>query len=131
MRHPAVEAWEARLRAAFGRVDAAMEAKYGARLSRDPRRPPAGGARHEDDGVFNFGASFTAGLGSRFGRGYVVELSIRSIRPPPESLRRAIEVTAIRQLRHELRREFPKTHLRVVHDGPVWKIVGDLGLGHA
>ncbi len=132
LRHPATEAWEKRLRDVFHDIDRRLEARYGSRLARDPRRPAAGvTSSHEADGIFNVGAAYSPGFGSRHGAGYVVEIGIRSVRPPPPALREEIERAVVRQLRLALPRAFPGRRLEVIRDGSVWKIVGDLSLGRA
>ncbi|MCX7818847.1 MAG: hypothetical protein N2652_06540 [Kiritimatiellae bacterium] len=132
LRHHAVEEFERRLHEMFGRVDRALEAEFGSVGVRDPRRPPAGSiVDHTAEGLFHLSASFSAGLGSAAGPGYVVTLDVRTVGPVPLALRRQIEDRALELLQRELAAAFQDRELRLVRDGPVWKIVGDLSLGRA
>ncbi len=65
MRHPRAEDWEARLQQALNRVDEYLEETYGARYGLHPDRLPRGqAASRQYDGLFQVGASFSAGFGS-------------------------------------------------------------------
>ncbi len=130
--HPKTAAWEDRLRTVFREVDGEMEARHGARYPRNPRRPAADATDNfEASGLFDIGAAFSPGYGSRHGRGYVVEFQLASLHRVPEDERRALENEAIELLRAALPRHFPGARLEVVRDGDVWKILGDLSLGNA
>lgn len=132
MRHYKVINWEQRLQAAFDRVDEQLEAKYGKLFLRHPARPEHGvTSRREHDGLFNLGASFSAGYGSRYGPNYVVEIRIMTLADVPADTRRRIEKDAIAMLREELPRFFPENPLQVVREGGIYRIVGDLSLGRA
>ena len=82
----------------------------------------------EDDGLFNVGAAFSAGFGSEHGRGYVVEVRMSTLSDIPEKVRNTFENEVADLLEKELPAVFPDRHLKVVRDGPVFKIIGDLGL---
>ncbi|MBN1837744.1 MAG: hypothetical protein JW820_17940 [Spirochaetales bacterium] len=129
MRHPGVEQWESRLRAVFDRIDDYLEDRYGERYPLHPARAPRGatGSR-EQDGLFNVGASFSAGFGSERGPGYVVEVRMVTLSQVPGHVRRKIEREVAAALRRELPRAFPERRIRVDRDGPVYKIHGDLRL---
>ncbi len=132
IRHPGTERWEARLRELFIELDRVLEQDFAGRLPLLPNRPaPGETADPESDGLFNIGAVFSPAYGSRYGPGYVVDIQIRSSAPIPTELREAIERRVVEWLRRRLPEQFPNTRLDVVHDGPVWKIVGDLSLGKA
>lgn len=132
MRHHKVIEWEKRLQAAFDRVDERLEAKYGARFPRHPARPVHGAtARREHDGLFNVGAAFSAGIGSRHGANYVVEVRIMTLSRIPADVRHQIEDEAVGMLREELPDFFPGRDLRVEREGHIYRIVGDLSLGRA
>ncbi len=129
MRHPLTEAWEDRLRRVFDRIDDYLEDRYGGKYPLHPARPPRGTtASKEQDGLFNVGASFTAGYGSQHGPGYVVEVRMVTLSRVPYFLRQKIEEEVAELLRRELPKEFPGRELRVECDGPVYKIYGDLRL---
>jgi|YNPMSStandDraft_1061717.scaffolds.fasta_scaffold25868_2 hypothetical protein len=130
IRHSAAERWEARLRELFIELDRVLEQDFAGRLPLPPNRPaPGQTADPESDGLFNIGAAFSPGYGSRHGPGYVVDIQIRSIAPIPTELRERIEHRVVEWLRRRLPEQFPNAQLEVVRDGPVWKIVGDLSLG--
>ncbi|MDZ7371323.1 MAG: hypothetical protein ONB12_09150, partial [candidate division KSB1 bacterium] len=76
-------------------------------------------------------ASFTLGLGSEFGKGYVVDIKLRTLEPVPETIREEIEKEALRFLRRKIGKAFPGRKLSVTRDGTVIKIYGDLSLGTA
>ena len=129
MRHPLAEAWEQRLEALLQDVDRGLERAFGARFALHPSRPAAGEtANRRYDGLFRITASFTAGFGSDFGPGYVLDIGIFTLEPVPDSDRAAIETKAVADIRAGLRRAFPGRNLRLIRDGAVWKITGDLSL---
>lgn len=130
MRHPNLVRFETKLKEIFDEIDETLEKKYGGMYPRRPNRPPAGSTSNpEHDGLFNVGASFTAGYGSRYGRGYVVELSVATLTHVPEQVRGEIEIEAAWLLRSRLAERFPDRFLTVEKDGSVYKIYGDLSLG--
>jgi hypothetical protein len=129
MRYYKVEEWESRLRAVFDRVDEYLEEKYGHKYPLHPARPARGTTSSKaHDGLFNLGASFSAGYGSRRGPGYVVEVRMVTLTRVPQYIRDRIEEEAVERLREELPKEFPDRDLKVERDGPVYKIYGDLHL---
>jgi hypothetical protein len=129
MRHYKVEQWESRLKAVFDRVDEYLEEKYGRKYPLHPARPARGTTSSKaQDGLFNLGASFSAGYGSRHGPGYVMEVRMVTLTRVPQYVRDRIEEEAVSRLREELPKEFPDRELKVERDGPVYKIYGDLRL---
>ncbi len=129
MRHQKVEDWESRLKKVFDRIDDYLEDKYGGRYPLHPARPPRGTTSSKAyDGLFNVGASFSAGYGSSRGAGYVVEVRLVTLSRVPHYIRSQIEEEVIEKLREELPREFPDRELRVERDGSVYKIYGNLRL---
>jgi hypothetical protein len=129
MRDFKVEEWESKLKRVFDRVDDQLEEKYGGKYPLHPARPSRGvTASKAHDGLFNVGASFSAGYGSERGPGYVLEVRMVTLSRVPQYVRDRIEEEAAELLREELPREFPDRDLRVARDGPVYKIHGDLRL---
>jgi hypothetical protein len=130
VRHPKAEEWESRLKKVFDRVDEALERQYADRFPLHPARSEHGAtSNREDDGLFDLGAAFSAGYGSRQGRGYTVQIRLATLhRIPPEFLRE-VEEEVVRRLSRELPRAFPNRNLRVTRDGHAYRIVGDLSLG--
>ncbi len=130
MNHPRTVLWEKRLLSIFEGIDEYLEDHYGDRLPLHPNRPPRGTTSSgEMDGLFNVGASFTAGFGSPTGRGYVVQIEMRTLAEVPEDLKEAVEQDVLNLLQRELVLRFPDRDLKVEWDGRVWKIIGDLNLG--
>jgi len=127
MRYHKVEEWESRLKRVFDRVDDYLEESYGHKYPLHPARPARGETSSKaQDGLFNIGASFSAGYGSRRGPGYVVEVRMVTLSRVPRYIREQIEEEAVQRLREELPKEFPDRELQVERDGPVYKIHGDL-----
>lgn len=129
MEHPALFDFEKRLKSIFDRIDAYLEDRYGTLFPRHPSRPARGETCDSaQDGLFGIGASFSAGFGSSYGRGYVVELRIATLSHVDEPLRQRIIEEAVNMLQKLLDEEFKGRGLKVVQDGTVYKIVGDLSL---
>jgi hypothetical protein len=130
VRHHKVLEWESRLKAVFDRIDAALELKYADRFPLHPARAKRGmTANPEDDGLFDLGAAFSAGYGSRHGHGYTVQIRLATLQHVPSDLVQTIETEVVAHLREELPRVFPGKDLRVERDGHAFRIIGDLSLG--
>lgn len=124
-----VEKWENKLKAVFDRIDTQMEEKYGDAYPLHParaERKQTGNPEH--DGLFQLGASFSAGYGSRLGAGYTVEVNMLTLDDVDAGLRKKIEDDVAEMLERELPKEFPGRDLKVEHDGSAYKIYGDLSL---
>jgi hypothetical protein len=129
-RHPAAERWEHRLKEVFDGINDRLEDRYGDEYPLHPARAPhSTTANRESDGLFNVGAAFTAGFGSRFGPGYVVQVQMATLSGVTDEVRESIENEVVELLHEELPKAFPSHMLRVERDGPVYKIHGDLSLG--
>jgi hypothetical protein len=124
-----LEIWEGRLRKIFKEINDVLEEKYCGIFPLNPVR-----ARHgttsdpESDGLFDVGATYSTGLGSKYGEGYVIEVRWATLSKIPETLVMESESIVENILNSRLPEEFPGKNLRVVHDGDVMKIVGDLSL---
>jgi len=130
LQHAALRAWERRLKAIFDRIDDDLEDRYGRLYPLHPSRPRRGRTSNkEQDGLFNVGASFSLGIGSSHGSGYVVEVRLSTLSSVDRDVRERIEEEVRRKLEEELEREFPDRTLRVERDGHLLKIHGDLSLG--
>lgn len=129
MRHPKAESWEGRLKAVFDLIDERLERKHGHRFSLHPARPTHGStSSREQDGLFDIGASFSAGFGSMHGPGYVVDVRLVTLSKVPREVRAKVEEEVVEMLREELPRAFPGRHLEVQREDHILKIVGDLRL---
>jgi hypothetical protein len=127
MRHYKIEEWESRLQRVFDRVDDYLEEKYGQRYPLHPARASRGTTSSKaQDGLFNLGASFSAGYGSDRGAGYVIEVRMVTLTRVPHYIRSQIEEDAVQCLREELPKEFPNRDLKVERDGQIYKIHGNL-----
>ena len=132
MKHPRAARWDDTMRELFDEIDDWLEERYGQRYPLHPNRPARGRtASREMDGLFNVGADFTAGFGSRHGRGYVVSMRLATLESVPTAVREEIESDVVRLLGEKLPQKFPGRRLEVRRDGTLLKIVGDLSLGPA
>lgn len=121
--------WEKTLKGVFDALDAELEAEYGAAYPLHPVRPRRGTtANPEDDGLFNVGAAFSAGFGSKTGPGYVVELRIATLNRVPEAVRAEIKKKIFQGLEKRLPAAFPGRELHVSEENGVIRIHGDLSL---
>lgn len=128
--HPKTAAWDARLKAMFDEIDHELEDRYHGRWKLRRNRPERGQtANPESDGLFNVGVFFTAGYGSRLGRGYLLEIILATEESVSPEAREAVEAHALALLRQKLPRHFPERKLSVDRDGSMYKIHGDLSLG--
>jgi hypothetical protein len=121
--------WEETLKGVFDAIDAELEAEYGGRYSLHPSRPNRGAtANPEDDGLFNVGAAFSAGFGSQYGPGYVVEIRMATLKKVPEAVRDEIKKKVFQGLEKRLSRAFPGKALHVSEENGLIRIHGDLSL---
>lgn len=129
MKNPLLEKWEDKLQDIFNRIDRILEEKYGDLYPLRPNRPEHGkGVALDADGLFDLGVSFSVGIGSQFGPGYVFRVKLATLQRVPDSLVDQLENEALVLLQQELPREFPGKDLKVARDGRVYKIFGDLDL---
>lgn len=129
MKNPLLEKWEDKLQDIFDRIDHILEERYGELFPLRPNRPAHGrGVTPDADGLFDLGVSFSAGIGSQFGPGYVFRVKLATLNRVPENLLEKVENEVIDLLGAELPREFPGKELKVARDGHVYKIFGDLDL---
>ena len=130
MRHPNLIKWEKDLKKVFDRVDDFLEDKYGRMYPLHPSRAARGKTSNKEmDGLFNIGAAFSAGFGSKYGRGYVIEVLMVTLDHIPDEIRKLIVDDAIDEVKTGLSIQFPDRKLYVDKDGNVFKIHGDLSLG--
>ena len=130
MRSRKVQEWEARLKRVFDEIDRELERRYAGRFPLHPARPaPGRTANPEMDGLFNVGASFSAGFGSRFGPNYVVDIRLSTLEPVPENIREEVREEVRRLLQEKLPAAFPDRELKVDEENGVLHIHGDLSLG--
>ena len=129
MRHIKAKEWEKRLKDVFDQIDAELEAAYGDRFDRHPARSPEGTTSNpEMDGLFNVGASYSAGFGSKFGPGYVVDIHISTLQRIPKELKLELRDTVQALLVAKLPSAFPGKQLHVDQERSHLRIHGDLSL---
>ena len=128
-----VERWDARLKAVFDEIDDELEKEAALKKAPyrlHPVRLPAGATSNpEDDGLFEIGASFTAGIGSQYGPGYALTFRMATLEHVAAADIERLQNRVVEMLRERLPEAFPGAGLRVVEDVNGWKIVGDLSLG--
>ena len=130
MKHPSLVQFEADLKRLFDSVDDYLEEKYGRKYQLHPSRPARGQTSNKaQDGLFNVGASFSAGYGSRYGRGYVVQVEMVTLERVPPHVRELVEQEAADLVNEKLAFYFPGRDLAVARDRNIFKIHGDLRLG--
>ncbi len=132
MYHPKMNQFDRTFRAMFDEVTRHIEDLYGDRYPLHPVRPPRGTTSSpQSDGLFNIGADFTAGYGSRYGRGYVIDVHMATLENVPEDERSEIIGQVVRKLEELLPHYFPQRNLEVFCEGSHFKICGDFSLGSA
>lgn len=131
MYHPRTHEFDDTMKAMFDRIDAELEDQYGGTWKLRRNRPEQGKtANPESNGLFNIGTFFTPGYGSTLGRGYLVEVILATDEGVPAHVRDEIETRVRDLLLDYLPEYFPNRKLTVEHDGSMYKIHGDLGLGN-
>ena len=129
MRTAKARAWELKLKHVFDEIDRILEEEYKGRFQRHPARPAAGRTSNpEMDGLINVGASYSAGFGSAYGPGYVVEIRISTLGRVPKAVKLEIRDTVERLLNEKLPGAFPEHALQVDKERNHLRIHGDLSL---
>ena len=121
--------WEKTLKGVFDEIDRELEDQYGDQWPLHPSRPKEGTTSNpEQDGLFNVGAAFSAGIGSQHGPGYTVEIRISTLKNVPADMRAKIKAQVFRTLEKKLPAAFPGQELKVSEDRGMIRIHGDLSL---
>ncbi len=128
--HPKQEELENELANLCGNLDNHLEDKYGQKYRIHPNRLKRGaGSNPRFDGLFSTSIAFSLGYGSKSGRGYIVEVDIRTLDRVTEEDRQKILEDAFDYIKDNLKIYLPERELDIVRDGDVMKIVGDFSLG--
>lgn len=128
--HPKQAELEKGLSLMCAELDEHLEDKYGTEYTLHPNRPRRGHAANPSyDGLFYTGAMFTLGYGSTYGRGYIIDIEIRSLQHVDSVRKREIEEDGMAFLKTRLKSYFPERELQIVRDKTVWKLTGDFSLG--
>ncbi len=129
MRHRKANEWELRLKAVFDEIDHELETEFGGRFELHPARPAVGATSSpEMDGLFNVGASYSAGFGSRFGPGYVVDIRLSTLERIPRELKHTLRDKVQAMLAEKLPAAFPGKNLQIDQEHNHLRIHGDLSL---
>ena len=128
--HPKQEELERRLDRLCMALDNYLEDQYSDIFTLHPNRPKRGaGANPSFDGVFATSVSFTLGYGSKYGRGYLIVIDVRTLQYVSSSQREEINNRAFLFIQKTLPVEFPERKLEIVRDGNLLKVIGDFSLG--
>ena len=129
MRHGKAKEWEQRLKTVFDEIDVELEVAHGDRFDLHPARPEHGTtSSREMDGLFNVGASYSAGFGSKLGPGYVVDIRLSTLQRIPKELKLKLRDKVQALLREKLPVAFPGKQLHVGKERNHLRIHGDLSL---
>ena len=111
-------------------LDNHLEDIYGDRYRLHPNRLRRGkGSNPSFDGLFSTSLAFTLGYGSEYGRGYVVNVEIRTLDRVSPDDRAEILAEVFSFISGNLAKYIPGQDLKIVRDGSLMKIVGDFSLG--
>ena len=129
MRHRKATEWEKRLKSVFDKIDIVLEQDYGTRFKLHPVRSPHGKTSSRSmDGLFNVGASYSAGFGSKYGAGYVVDIRLSTLERVPVEFKHELRDRVQAMLVEQLPAAFPCKVLRVDKERRHLRIHGDLSL---
>jgi len=128
--NPKQEQFDHSLRLLCNELDEYLENTFGELYPRHPNRLKRGKAGNVSyDGLFSTGTKFTLGYGSPSGKGYLIDIEIVTLETVSVEQREAIEHSAVDFINQRLPHYFPSRSLKVIHEGKVYKIVGDFSLG--
>ena len=129
MRGRKVKEWEKKLKGVFDEIDHELEAQYKGLWQRHPSRPKHGATSNpEADGLFNVGAAFSSGIGSKHGPGYTVDIRLSTLKNVSADIRKKIKTQVFQTLEKKLPAAFPGKALQVSEDRGIIRIHGDLSL---
>jgi hypothetical protein len=129
MRHRKAKEWEKRLKTVFDEIDIELETAYAGRFDLHPSRQEHGAtSNREMDGLFNVGASYSAGFGSRLGPGYVVDIRLSTLQRIPPDLKLELRDRVQAMLIEKLPAVFRGKALHVDQEKHHLRIHGDLSL---
>jgi len=130
MHHPKLAIWERNLELVIAELDDLLEDTYGKHYQLHPARRTRGKTVNKaHDGLFNIAASFSMGYGSKYGKGYVIDIHMSTLENVPKEIKDEIDNKVVQFLGERLPQYFPGKNLQVNKDGTVIKIHGDLKLG--
>lgn len=128
--HPKQEELERKMSLLCQALDNHLEDIYGEHYRVHPNRLKRGKAANPSfDGLFSTSLAFTLGYGSKFGRGYVVNVEVRTLDKVTQYEEADIRGAAFAFISQNLKKYLPDNDLQIVQDGNVMKIIGDFSLG--
>ncbi len=128
--NPNQEKFDHSLRLLCNELDEYLENRFGHLYQLHPNRLKRGKAGNVSyDGLFSTGTKFTLGYGSKSGKGYLVDIEIITLDTVSKEDRMMIDQEAVQFITKKLPHYFPSRILKVIHEGKVFKIVGDFSLG--
>ncbi|RKY55355.1 MAG: hypothetical protein DRP93_03475 [Candidatus Neomarinimicrobiota bacterium] len=131
MRHPKLIAWEKKLKSVLDEIDILLEDRYGDLYDLHPARRENGTTSNRShDGLFDIRGDFTLGYGSKKGRGYIINIDLKTLENVSKEAIENIKKKVVYELNCRLPRAFPDKKLKVEIDGNMIKIIGDLSLGN-
>ena len=111
-------------------IDHELEKKFGHHYTLKPGRPAKGVTRESDqDGLITLKVNFTLGLGTKLGKGYIVDYRLATFDKVTEKDEKEIEQELLAQIRKKLIVYFPNQKLQAQKENHIIKIFGDLSLG--
>lgn len=130
--HNELRKFESTLKVLVDKLDDRLENNYGKRWPLHPARRQRGKtANKSHDGLFDIRGEFTLGLGSQHGKGYIIDIDMKTLDNIPENDRKKILDHAAAFLKDNLCAAFPQRDLSVVMEDSQIKIIGDFSLGKA
>ena len=124
-----LEKWEQKLEEMLDEIDDILEDRYGNRYRLHPVRAARGTTSSKSqDGLINITANFSLGIGSEKGRGYIIKIRLSTLEQVNKQVYLQIEKIVIAEIRVRMKKFFPYRELKIVKDGNVVKIFGDLSL---
>lgn len=128
--HPKQEELERQMSELCQALDNHLEDIYGEHYSIHPNRLKRGmGSNPSFDGLFSTSCSFTLGYGTKSGRGYLVNVEIRTLDRIPFEEKAQIQDHAFDYIAENLKTFIPGRELEVIRENNLMKIVGDFSLG--
>jgi len=121
---------EKRIYDLLNEVDKKLEDKYDQKYRLHPARPARGQTSNPTrDGLINITAKFTTGIGSQHGKGYNVDIKLKTLENVNKQVLEEIDEIALKLIKEKLPKFFPDRELTIDRDGNVIKIHGDFFLG--
>jgi len=128
--HPKMIKFDDTMKKMLNDVDNFIEDNFGSLYPLHPARPERNTTANPlSDGLFGVRADFTPGFGSELGRGYILNIEMKTLSEVPDDVKNRIYTAAKAKLEELLPSYFPGRKLEVKQDGNLMKIVGDLSLG--